>query len=101
MRIYRLVFAQRALDDLQGFLDRVPPHALAWARRIHADLLRDARELKKFHHLGPPSLMIADLRGRVSGPFRIYYAVDDATETIRIYRFWSTLQGDPSEEDIF
>ena len=101
MTTYRLVFARQALDDLQTFLDRVPPHALAWARRIHADLLRDVRKLKKFHRLGPPSPMIAGLRGLVSGPFRIYYEVDDETEVIKIYRFWSTLRGDPGEEDIF
>ena len=101
MRIYQLVFARRALDDLQALLDRVQPHALAWAKRIHTDLRRDARQLKKFHHLGPPSPMIAGLRGLVSGPFRIYYEVDDAAQTIRIYRFWSTLQGDPGEDDIF
>lgn len=101
MRTYQLVFAQRALDDLQALLDRVQPHALAWARRIHADLLRDVRELKKFHRLGPPVPTMAGLRGLVSGPFRIYYEVDDATATIRIYRCWSTLQGDPCEEDIF
>ena len=54
-----------------------------------------------YSHLGPPSPMIAGLRGLVSGPFRIYYEVDDAAQTIRIYRFWSTLQGDPGEDDIF
>ena len=97
---YQLVFSRRALQDLQGLISSVQPHALSWARRTHSELLRDARRLKTFPFLGPPSDM-EDLRSFVSGPFRIYYQVDAPKKTIKIIRFWSTLQGDPLTTDLY
>jgi plasmid stabilization system protein ParE len=97
---YVIQFSLVAVEDLENLLSHVQPHALPWARRTNARALKAVDELKRFPRLGTPYLQETNLRSLVRGPFRIFYEINDATKTVRVVRFWSTIRGDPSWEDL-
>jgi plasmid stabilization system protein ParE len=99
-RSYKIQISEPAVGDIQDLFDRVQPHAWSWAERSLSRVLRDLADMQKFPRIGAPCLQFDGLRSRVSGPFRIYYEVDDENGVIKIYRFWSTLRDNPSWDDL-
>ncbi len=98
--LYRVRISEPAADDLDRFIDFVQPELWSWAVRMELQALEDITVLERFPRLAMPSTKFVDLRSFVSGPFRIFYKIDEDAKTVRIMRFWPTRRRSPRRKDL-
>lgn len=91
----KLVYTDKAIEDLKRLREFIAAHNPSAAARIAADLIEKFQLLAEFPKMGSPVTMAPDpesIRDMVFGKYIVRYSLH--TETIIVLRVWHGLEGE-------
>ena len=84
---YRLLFTQKALDDLANIVGYIAADDEESASRFAAALLDHVDLLKRFPRMGTVTRRRSPVRRQVHAPILVYYQIHEATGLVEILHF--------------
>lgn len=97
MEEFDLIWATRAIMDLEGILESLTEHDAVAAERFQAEILRQIELLRTVPLLG--TRYQTDKRGQtrkiVCHKYRIFYRADEVARRVEILTIWHGSRRDP------
>ena len=94
---FKIIWTERALADLEAIRDYIAAANPEAAERIGWDIIRHAELLGNFPHIGPtyPRGSKGTTREIISGNYRIFYRVIEASNVVQILTIWHGAREEP------
>jgi toxin ParE1/3/4 len=84
---YRLVYTQKALNDLAGIIEGIARDSADAASRVGSALLDHVELLTHFPRMGSAIRKRRGVRKLVHSPFTVYYQVHETRRVIELLHF--------------
>ena len=93
--VYKILFTDDALVDLEIILDYVRADNPSAAERFGTSLLNHVELLQSFPRVGMPVPKRPGIRKILHTPVRVYYRLHEDLGLIEILHFWHSYRRDP------
>ncbi len=93
--VYKILFAEDALSDLEVVLDYISVDNPAAAQQFGKALLNHVELLQSLPRIGVPVPRRPGIRKILHSPVRVYYRLHEDRRLIEVLHFWHTARRDP------
>ncbi len=92
---FRIEITDPAIDDLAEIVSYIAQENPNAASALGNHLLDTALSLAQTPHKGSPYRHIANVRKPTVRPFKIFYRLNEAKQSIEVLRFWHSARREP------
>ena len=92
---FRVEIAEPAIDDLAEVVSYIAQDNPEAASTLGNHLLDAALSLAQTPHKGSPYRHIGNVRKLTVEPFKIFYRVNEAKQSVEVLRFWHSARREP------
>ena len=92
---FRVEIADPAIDDLAEIVFYIAQDNPEAASALGNHLLDAALSLAQTPHKGSPHRHIGNVRKLTVQPFKIFYLVNEAKQSVEVLRFWHSARREP------
>ena len=92
---FRVEITDPAIDDLAEIVSYIAQENSNAASALGNHLLDTALSLAQTPHKGSPYRQIGNVRKLTVRPFKIFYRVNEAKQSVAVLRFWHAARREP------
>jgi plasmid stabilization system protein ParE len=93
---FRLLYSQRALDDLEEIVGHIAEDDAEAAERFGDSLLDHLELLERFPRIGTPTRKRAEVRKLMHSPIVVYYRIHESRRLVEILHFGHGARNPPT-----